>query len=91
MGCFKVILKPHGYLSTILITKSLITIIIIDQDTISKYLRACHWRGCIAFCCPHIKELPYIRPLRYNYQLEANSGSIAEGALRKVCHAVICV
>ena len=32
MGCFKVILKPLGSLSTILITKSLITIMITDQD-----------------------------------------------------------
>jgi len=37
MGCFTVILKPLGSLSTIFITRLLITIMISDQDTDSKY------------------------------------------------------
>jgi len=37
MGCFTVILYPLGSLSTILITRLLITITITDQDTDSKY------------------------------------------------------
>jgi len=40
MGCFTVILKPVGSLSTILITRPLITIMITDQDTDSKYFCA---------------------------------------------------
>ena len=37
MGCFKVILKPLGSLSTTLITRWLITIMITAQVTDSKY------------------------------------------------------
>jgi len=43
MGSFAVILKPLGSFSTILITRLLITSIITDQDTNSKYFCACHW------------------------------------------------
>ena len=43
MGCFTVILKPLGFLSTILLTRLLITIIVTDQDTDSKFCCACHW------------------------------------------------
>jgi len=47
MGCFTVILKPLGSLSTILITRLLITIMIIDQDTDFKYFcdRHCNITG----------------------------------------------
>jgi len=42
-GCFTVILKPLGSLSSILITKLLITIMLTDQDTDSKRFCARHY------------------------------------------------
>jgi len=42
MGCFAVVLKPLGSLSTILITRLLLTKIITGQDTDSKYFSAHH-------------------------------------------------
>jgi len=43
IGCFTVILKSLGFLSTILITRLLITIMITDQDTDSKDFCARHY------------------------------------------------
>ena len=40
MGCFTVILRPLGSLSAILITRLLVTIMITDQDTDTKYFCA---------------------------------------------------
>jgi len=50
MGCFTVNLKLLGSLSPILVTRLLITKVITDQDTDSKYVRALRSLSMMTVC-----------------------------------------